>query len=203
MPKSNAAVKPAFDTLIIATHNTGKLNEIHQLLGNSPLNLLSAQDIDLPEPEETGTTFIANAELKAKAAYEATGKPCVADDSGLCVDALNGEPGIYTARWAGRDYQMGMQKLEAAIKETGSDDNNAHFVCAVAFVDEAGQCHSFESTCHGTLTFPPRGPDGFGYDPIFVPNGENRTFAEMDADEKFALSHRGKAFRKLVADYLS
>ena len=155
--------------------------------------------------EETGTTFVANAELKARVAADLSGLPALADDSGLCVEALNGDPGVYTANWAERadgtrDWQMAMQKVEDALATKGPEaSRSAHFVCALALAWPDGHIEWFEGRSDGTLTWPPRGEAGFGYDPVFVPLGHNRSYAELDPAEKHAISHRADAFAKLVA----
>jgi XTP/dITP diphosphohydrolase len=188
--------------LVIASHNEGKVREIRALLGPYGMEPLSAKSLDLPEPEETGTTFVANAALKARSAADLSGLPALADDSGLCVDALGGEPGIFSARWAGdaKDFSLAMalvnEHLERAGPEAGRD---AHFICALALVWPDGSDAVFEGRIDGTLVWPPRGSNGFGYDAMFVPNGHDLTFGEMDADRKHAMSHRADAFGKLVA----
>lgn len=188
--------------LVIASHNPGKVREIRALLGPYGIEPVSAAELDLPEPEETGTTFVANAELKALQAADLSGLPALSDDSGLCVEALNNEPGIFSARWAGesKDFSVAMQRvedrMEALPPETGRD---AHFVCALALAWPDGHVEWFEGRVDGTLVWPPRGEHGFGYDPMFLPNGHAETFGEMDPDAKHAMSHRADAFRQLVA----
>ncbi|WP_020174462.1 RdgB/HAM1 family non-canonical purine NTP pyrophosphatase [Methyloferula stellata] len=192
--------------LVIATHNPGKLWEIATLLKPYGIDAVSAGDLGLPEPEETGLTFIANAELKALASAKGSGLPAIADDSGLCVDALDGAPGIYSARYAGesRDFAFAMQKLEKEIADRGATPPfHAHFVSAISLAWPDGKTLSFEGKVFGTLVFPPRGGLGFGYDPVFLPNGHDKTFGEMWAVEKHsipvdgseALSHRARAFQ--------
>lgn len=185
--------------LIVASHNAGKVYEISSLLAPFSTEIISAGDLGLPEPEETGTTFVANAELKALAAARAANAVALADDSGLAVAALNGAPGIYSARWAGpeKDFDMAMRKIEAEIGH--ATDNSAKFVCALALAWPDSHCESFEGTVSGTLTFPQRGDKGFGYDPIFIPDSFDITFAEMSPAKKHSLSHRADAFSKLVA----
>jgi XTP/dITP diphosphohydrolase len=159
----------------------------------------------LPEPEETGTTFVANAELKAMQAADLSGLPALADDSGLCVEALNGDPGIFSARWAGetKDFGLAMRLVEDNIQKLGPEvDRDAHFVCALALAWPDGHVEWFEGRVDGLLVWPPRGDNGFGYDPMFLPDGHDRTFGEMDADEKTPLTHRADAFRQLVAAVL-
>ncbi|MDE2403397.1 MAG: RdgB/HAM1 family non-canonical purine NTP pyrophosphatase [Sphingomonadales bacterium] len=196
--------------LVIATHNAGKLREIQALLAPYGIECLSAGQLGLPEPAETGTTFVANALIKARAAAEASQLPALADDSGLCVAALDGRPGVYTADWAerqpyeggpGRDWYMAMGKVEGKLAEQGpAVDRSAHFACVLAIAWPDGTDAVYEGRVHGTLTWPPRGTLGFGYDPVFVPHGDTRTFAELDPAEKHAISHRADAFAKLVAD---
>ncbi len=188
--------------LVIASHNPGKVREIRALLGPHGIEPVSAADLDLPEPDETGTTFVANAELKALQAADLSGLPALADDSGLCVEALNGDPGIFSARWAGetKDFRIAMQRVEdklaALPPETGRD---AHFVCALALAWPDGHIEWFEGRADGVLVWPPRGDQGFGYDPMFVPNGHDVTYGEMDPEAKHAMSHRADAFRQLVS----
>ncbi|MBC2664708.1 RdgB/HAM1 family non-canonical purine NTP pyrophosphatase [Novosphingobium flavum] len=196
--------------LVIATHNAGKLREIQALLAPFGVTCLSAGDLGLPEPEETGTTFTENALIKARAAADGAGLPALADDSGLCVDALGGKPGVYTADWAerqwfegpeGRDWFMAMGKVEGLLCEQGPDaDRSGHFVSVLAIAWPDGDSAIYEGTVDGTLTWPPRGKLGFGYDPIFVPNGMDQTFAEMAPEDKHRISHRANAFAKLVKD---
>jgi XTP/dITP diphosphohydrolase len=186
------------DTLIIASHNKGKVREIAELLGAYVAYFPSAGDLNLPEPEETETSFIGNAELKACAAAAASGLPAVADDSGLVVPALDGAPGIYSARWAGpdKDFSVAMRRVET---ELGDRDPSAYFVCALSLAWPDGHTESVEGRIHGRLIFPGRGDKGFGYDPIFIAEGRDITFAEMDPDEKHSISHRADAFAQLVA----
>jgi len=189
--------------LVIASHNRGKVREIAELLGPHGIEPVSAADLDLPEPEETGNTFVDNAALKARLAADLSGLPALADDSGLCVDALDGRPGIYSARWAGegRDFTVAMERVEEELLGKGPEaGRNAHFICALAVCwPEDGQCESFEGRVDGLLVWPPRGARGFGYDPMFQPIGRSETFGEMDPAAKHAMSHRADAFRKLVA----
>ncbi|AJP73014.1 RdgB/HAM1 family non-canonical purine NTP pyrophosphatase [Sphingomonas hengshuiensis] len=191
--------------LVIASHNPGKVREIRALLGPYGIEPVSAAELDLPEPEETGTTFVANAELKALQAADLSGLPALSDDSGLCVEALGLEPGIFSARWAGpeKDFGVAMQRIEdrlaALPPETGRD---AHFICALALAWPDGHVEWFEGRVDGTLVWPPRGDRGFGYDPMFVPLGHEQSFAEMDPEAKHAMSHRADAFRQLVAAVL-
>jgi XTP/dITP diphosphohydrolase len=188
--------------LVIASHNAGKVREIEALLGPYGVDPVSAGVLDIPEPEETGTTFIANAELKARAAADLSGLPALADDSGLCVEALNGEPGIFSARWAGpsKDFGLAMRLVHQALAKVGPDaGRDAHFVCALALCWPDGHMESFEGRVDGILVWPPRGTHGFGYDAMFEPLGLDATFGEIDPDAKHAMSHRADAFRKLVA----
>ncbi len=186
------------DRLVIASHNPGKVREIAELLEPFGVDVISAAALALPEPEETGASFIDNALLKAHAAATAANLPALADDSGLAVNALAGAPGIYSARWAGpeKDFAMAMARVEEDLR--GLEDRSAHFVCALALAWPDGHAEVFAGTVDGEITWPPRGDKGFGYDPIFTATGEQITFAEMDAARKHALSHRADAFRKLV-----
>ena len=187
--------------LVIASHNRGKVKEILEMLGPYGVEPVSAAELDLPEPEETGTTFLANAELKARAAADLTGLPALADDSGLCVDALGGDPGIFSARWAGpeKDFGLAMRLVNDAIAAKGPDaSRDAHFVCVLALAWPDGHVEWFEGHVDGTLVWPPRGTGGFGYNPIFQPLGSELTFAEIP-DAKKAISHRAEAFKRLVA----
>jgi XTP/dITP diphosphohydrolase len=188
--------------LVIASHNAGKVREIKALLGPYGVEPISAAALDLPEPEETGTTFIANAELKAMQAADLSGLPALADDSGLCVEALGGDPGIFSARWAGpdKDFGLAMRLVHEAVEAKGPDaGHDAHFVCALALAWPDGHVEVFEGRVDGTLVWPPRGDKGFGYDPVFQPVGHAISFGEMDPDAKHNMSHRADAFAKLVA----
>ena len=190
--------------LVIASHNKGKVRELTALLAPYGVEPVSAADLDLPEPVETGTTFFANAELKARSAADLSGLPALADDSGLCVDALGGDPGVYTADWAetptGRDWTLAMRKVEDALIAKGPEaGRDAHFVCVLALAWPDGHTEWFEGRAEGTLTWPPRGTVGFGYDPVFVPHGREQTYAELEPAEKRAISHRADAFRQMVA----
>ena len=184
--------------LVIATHNPGKVREIADLLAPYVESFSSAGDCNLPEPEETGSSFAENAAIKALAAARGTGLPALADDSGLTVEALNGDPGIYSARWGGpdKDFNLAMQKVHEALGDNG--DRSAAFVCALALAWPDGHIEHFEGRVAGQIVWPPRGEKGFGYDPVFVPEGEIRTFAEMEPEEKHRISHRARAFEKLV-----
>jgi XTP/dITP diphosphohydrolase len=187
--------------LVVATHNPGKLREIVALLQPLGAKVSSAGERGLPEPEETGLTFIANAELKALAAARASGVPALADDSGLAVAALGGAPGIYSARWAGpdKDFGLAMTRVRRELTERGSGDDSAAFICALTLAWPDGHCESFEGRVEGRLVFPPRGEKGFGYDPIFIAEGWDITFGEMEPSAKHGMSHRAHAFRQLVA----
>ncbi len=185
--------------LVIASHNPGKLREIADLLAPYGSEVTSVAALGLPEPEETGETFAENALIKARAAAEGSGRPALSDDSGLCVAALGGAPGVRSARWAGpeKDFALAMARVEEALGDAG--DRSAHFVCALALVWPEGREEVFEGRVDGQLAFPPRGRRGFGYDPIFLPRGYDITFGEMEPGAKHAISHRARAFAKLVA----
>lgn len=185
--------------LVVASHNAGKVREISELLAPFNADVVSARELGLPEPEETGLTFIANAELKALSASLGANVIALADDSGLAVDGLNGAPGIYSARWAGptKDFGLAMKKIENALGQ--NPDRNAQFICALSLAWPDGHCDTFEGKVAGKLTFPPRGSEGFGYDPIFIPEGFDITFGEMNPAKKHEMSHRADAFRQLVA----
>jgi XTP/dITP diphosphohydrolase len=185
--------------LVAATHNSGKVKELKDLFEPLGFHVQSAIELDLDEPEETEKTFTGNAVLKAKAAAIATGRPALSDDSGLAVNALDGAPGIYSARWAGepRDFGRAMEKVREELEARGAEDYSARFVCALAVVWPDGHEEVFEGEVKGHLEFPPRGEKGFGYDPIFVAEGETITFGEMDPTRKHAMSHRADAFEKL------
>jgi len=195
--------------LVIASHNQGKVREIRALLEPYGIEPVSAGDLGLPEPEETGTSFAENALLKARASAEGADCVALADDSGLCVTALGGKPGVYTADWAerqafegapGRDWYMAMGKVEGLLAEQGPDvDRSAYFVATLALAWPDGHSEIFEGRVEGKLVWPPRGALGFGYDPVFQPNGFGQTFAELDPAQKQAMSHRADAFAKLVA----
>ena len=190
--------------LIIASHNQGKVTEIADLLAPFGLDVISAGALNLPEPEETGATYIANAELKALAASKAANLPALADDSGLSVTALGGAPGIYSARWAGesKDFDHAMKRVADALLLSGTTDRSAEFVCALSLAWPDGNIVSFEGRVGGSIIWPARGDNGFGYDPIFMPTGHNITFGEMEPAKKHAMSHRAVAFSQLV-DHLN
>ena len=199
--------RPITGRLVIATHNKGKLVEMRELLGRYGVEAVSADELKLAEPEETGTTFSANARLKAHAAAQAAGLAAFADDSGLVVDALDGAPGIYSARWAGpaKDFRPAMEKVEGMLRERDAftpERRKAHFLSVLCVAWPDGHVEEFEGRVDGTLTWPPRGNQGFGYDPMFLPDGFDRTFGEMSRDEKHGndrpLSHRARAFLKLA-----
>ncbi len=196
--------------VVIATHNPGKLEEMRGLLAPYGVATVSAGELDLPEPEETGLTFAENARIKAIAAATASGLPAFADDSGLCVEALGGAPGLFTARWAGpeKDFAAAMARVEEGLREAQAVDSaqrRAYFVSALCLAWPDGHLEDFEGVVEGTLVWPPRGPAGFGYDPMFLPDGHERTFGEMSGAEKHGLpplgrglSHRARAFMALA-----
>ncbi|MGN6535160.1 MAG: RdgB/HAM1 family non-canonical purine NTP pyrophosphatase [Mesorhizobium sp.] len=200
--------------IVVASHNAGKLREFADLLGPFGLEAKSAKAYGLPEPDETGTTFEENAYIKAHAAAVATGLPAMSDDSGLCVDALDGAPGVYTANWAekpegGRDFGMAMQRTEVALQEVGATEpaqRTGRFVAVICLAVPDGEAEYYRGEVEGRLVWPPRGDLGFGYDPVFLPNGYDKTFGEMTAEEKHgwkpgdaeALSHRARAFKKFA-----
>jgi XTP/dITP diphosphohydrolase len=191
------------DRLVVASHNPGKVREIDALLAPLGLETIGAAALDLPEPEETGSSFAENALIKAKAAARASALPALADDSGLCVAALNGAPGIYSARWAGpkKDFFEAMSRVERELG--GNPDKRAFFICVLALATPDGAAETFEGRVYGALSFPPRGERGFGYDPIFIPEGHRFTFGEMEPAKKHAMSHRARAFEKFVANVLA
>jgi XTP/dITP diphosphohydrolase len=196
--------------LVIATHNSGKLAEMRELLAPYGVEATSAGELGLSEPDETGNTFAANARIKAQAAARGANLPSFSDDSGICVDELGGEPGIYSARWAGptKDFRQAMERIDALLREHGAmtpDKRRGHFVSALCVAWPDGHLEEFEARVDGTLVWPPRGDAGFGYDPMFLPDGHTRTFGEMTSDEKhglpprgLGLSHRARAFVKLA-----
>jgi XTP/dITP diphosphohydrolase len=186
--------------LVIASHNEGKVREIADLLQPFGIEAVSAGRLGLPEPEETGKTFAENARLKAIAAARASGLPALADDSGLEVKALGGEPGIHSARWGGteRDFGLAMERVHRELEAAGTNDLSANFTCALALAAPDGKAEVFEGKAFGALTWPRRGTRGFGYDPIFVPDGHSETFGEMEPSLKDSISHRARAFEKLM-----
>ena len=191
---------PRGSHLVVASHNPGKVREIKALLGPHGIEPIGAGDLGLPEPEETETTFTGNAELKARAVALALGHFALADDSGLSVAALGGAPGAHSARWAGpaKDFAIAMARIERELREKAATDYAAHFTCALSLCSPHGQLCTFVGEVHGRLTFPPRGDHGFGYDPIFIADSMDVTFAEMEPHAKHAISHRAKAFEKLL-----
>ena len=209
-PPSSALRRPITGRLVIATHNPGKLAEMRELLAPYGIDAISAGELDLIEPDETGMSFGDNARIKAQTAAQATGLPAFADDSGLVVDALDGAPGIHSARWAGpeKNFRRAMETIEVKLYERGAkapEKRKAHFVSALCVAWPDGHVEDFEAWVDGTLVWPPRGDKGFGYDPIFLPDGHARTFGEMSSDEKHGLpprgqglSHRARAFIKLA-----
>ncbi len=182
------------EKLVLATHNAGKVAEMSDLLAPYGVEVLSAKDFGLTSPEETESTFERNAFIKARYVAKETGLAALADDSGLCVDVLNGEPGVYSADWAGPEKDFGKAMVLVNDKMAQSPNRSAYFVSVFAFVTPDGQEMIFEGRCDGSLIWPPRGNGGFGYDPMFVPDGEGRSFGEMDMSEKKKFSHRAKAF---------
>jgi XTP/dITP diphosphohydrolase len=190
--------------LVLASHNKGKLREIAALLAPFGIEAVPASDFGLAEPAETEDSFVGNALIKARFAAQGSGLAALSDDSGLCVEALGGAPGVYTADWAetpdGRDWMLAMEKVEAKLSALGPDvSRRAEFVCVLALAWPDGRNETFEGRMPGVLVWPPRGTLGFGYDPVFVPEGHDLTFAEMDPAEKHAISHRARAFAKLTA----
>lgn len=187
--------------LVVASHNSGKVREIAALLAPLGVEAVSAASLGLPEPEETETTFAGNAALKARAAANASGLPALADDSGLEVFALGGAPGVYSARWAGpgKDFAVAMERVWTELRARGGDDPSARFVCALALAEPTGTTQVFEGEARGRVVWPPRGTRGFGYDPIFQPDGHDRTFGEMSHEEKLPLTHRTRAFEQMLA----
>lgn len=190
---------PKYKEIIFASHNKGKIAEIKKILQPFGINVLSGEDVNLPDVEETGKTFEENAYIKALAAAKEKNVPCVADDSGLCVDAIGGKPGVYTARYApNRDFDKGMDKLLNELAETKSNNRSAYFSCVIVLAYPDGNYKSFEGRVDGSIATQKSGKAGFGYDPIFIPTGFNRSFAEFDSDEKNKISHRGRALQKFI-----
>jgi XTP/dITP diphosphohydrolase len=192
------------DRLLVATHNKGKLEEIADLLQPFRVAVVGAAEMNLPEPEETETTFVGNARIKAHAAAKATGLPALADDSGICIDALDGAPGVYTADWAetphGRDFILAMTRAQEALEAAKAPyPRRAQFRCTLVLAWPDGHDEVFEGIMPGQIVWPMRGDQGHGYDPIFQPDGYHMTFGEMDRWEKNRISHRADAFRKLVS----
>jgi XTP/dITP diphosphohydrolase len=186
--------------LVVASHNPGKVREIADLIAPWNLQAISVGELGLPEPDETEPTFVGNALLKARAAAAGARLPALADDSGLCVDALDGAPGIYSARWAGpsKDFSLAMEEVHRRMRASGRPSRSAWFICALAIAWPDGVEASFEGRIDGELVWPPRGSRGFGYDPMFVPEGHSLTFGEMEPQAKHAMSHRARAFRQFV-----
>jgi XTP/dITP diphosphohydrolase len=186
--------------LVVASHNQGKVREIADLIAPFAIEAVPASALALAEPEETEPTFIGNALIKAHAAASAAGMAALSDDSGLCVDALDGEPGVLSARWAGprKDFRDAMQKVHERLRDSGAKDRTAHFVCALAIAWPDGHAETFEGRVTGQLVWPPRGTLGFGYDPMFVPEGHSITFGEMRPAQKHGMSHRARAFAQFV-----
>ena len=193
----------SFDKIILATHNQGKIAEMREMLKPLGIAVSSAAELNLPDVEETGATFEENAKLKAEQLSALSGLPCLADDSGLCVDALNGRPGVYSARYApNRDFDKGMQMLLDELAATRDTERKAHFSCVMAFARPDEKTQVFEGRVDGKIAQAKKGNGGFGYDPIFVPDeGDGRSFAEFDGAEKNKISHRGRALRKFL-EYL-
>jgi len=189
--------------LVIASHNEGKVREIRELLAPLGISVISVAQLGLPEPEETGSSFAENANIKSEAAARLSGEFALSDDSGLCVVSLGGTPGIYSARWAGKtkDFSVAMQKIYHDLKERNLEPTGekAYFICVLSLASPLGETHIFEGRVDGTLVFPPRGEKGFGYDPVFVPDGYQETFGEMAATAKHAISHRARAFEKFIS----
>jgi XTP/dITP diphosphohydrolase len=188
------------DKIVIATHNEGKAKELAELFASVGVDTVSAAELGLPEPEETGHSFAENATIKAEAAAKASGLPAIADDSGLEVTALGGAPGVNSARWGGpdRDFGLAMERVYRELEASGSDDRTARFICVLAYARPNEETIVARGAIAGTLTWPPRGRRGFGYDPIFLPDGYSETFGEMDPDRKNFISHRMLAFERLI-----
>lgn len=190
---------PKIKELIFASRNQGKIEEIKSMLSPLGISVLSAKDLNLPDVDETGKTFEENAYIKALAAAKAKNIPCIADDSGLCVDAIGGRPGVYTARYApDRDFDKGMDKLLQELADTKSGNRSAHFSCVIVLAHPNGSYKSFEGRVDGQIATKKTGHAGFGYDPIFIPTGFSRSFAEFDSTEKNKISHRGRALQKFI-----
>lgn len=192
-----------FEKLVVASHNQGKIDEIKKMLEPLHIEVFSARDLNLPDVEETGTTFEENAALKANQLSEISGLPCLADDSGLCVDALDGRPGVYSARYApNRDFDKAMDMLIAELQASGAKDWSAHFACVLALKIPNQECKFFEGRVEGEIVSLKSGNNGFGFDPIFKPQGFDKTFGNFEKDEKAEISHRGKAFQKFCSELL-
>lgn len=191
--------------LVIASHNEGKVREIRELLAPVGVEVISASGAGLPEPEENGKTFAENASIKSESAARLSGNYALSDDSGLCIPALDNAPGIYSARWAGKDkdFSLAMQRIYGELKEKGFEPSGqaAYFICVLALTSPEGKTEIFEGRIDGNLIFPARGNNGFGYDPVFVPDGYKQTFGEMDSTAKHSMSHRAQAFEKFLARF--
>lgn len=189
------------ETWVLASHNARKIKELRHKLAPLGITLRGVADYALDEPDETEHTFEGNAELKACAALEGSGEVSLADDSGLSVDALGGDPGVYSARWGGpeRDFNLAMRRVHDSLEAAGTDDRTARFVCVIALARPDGSCRLYRGEVLGDIVWPPRGEGGFGYDAIFQPHGHDRTFAEMSAEEKQSMSHRGRALEAMMA----
>ena len=190
------------EKLVVASHNQGKIDEIKRMMAPFKVDVVSARELELPDVEETGTTFRENAALKANQLSEISGLPCLADDSGLCVDALGGKPGVYSARYAGpeRDFDRAMEYLIEELRNSGSNDWSAHFSCVLALKIPGRDCRFFEGKVEGEIVSEKSGHNGFGFDPIFKPHGFDKTFANFTAEEKAKISHRGRAFEKFCRE---
>ncbi len=190
------------EKLVVASHNQGKIDEIKRMMAPFKVDVVSARELELPDVEETGTTFRENAALKANQLSEISGLPCLADDSGLCVDALGGKPGVYSARYAGpeRDFDRAMEYLIEELRNSGSNDWSAHFSCVLALKIPGRECRFFEGKVEGEIVSEKSGHNGFGFDPIFKPHGFDKTFANFTAEEKAKISHRGRAFEKFCRE---
>lgn len=190
------------EKLVVASHNQGKIDEIKRMMAPFKVDVVSARELELPDVEETGTTFRENAALKANQLSEISGLPCLADDSGLCVDALGGRPGVYSARYAGpeRDFDRAMEYLIEELRNSGSNDWSAHFSCVLALKILGRECRFFEGKVEGEIVSEKSGHNGFGFDPIFKPHGFDKTFANFTAEEKAKISHRGRAFEKFCRE---
>ncbi len=192
--------------LVVASHNQGKIDEIKKMLSPYQIEVISARELNLPDVEETGNTFTENAALKAEQLSAASGLPCLADDSGLCVNALGGRPGVYSARYSEfekdgkieRDFSRGMDKLLAELSAINAADRSAYFACVLAFKVPGKACRFFEGRINGAIAHEKSGDGGFGFDPLFIPDGFDKTFAHFTKDEKAAVSHRGRAFEKFI-----
>ena len=190
------------EKLVVASHNQGKIDEIKRMMAPFKVDVVSARELELPDVEETGTTFRENAALKANQLSEISVLPCLADDSGLCVDALGGRPGVYSARYAGpeRDFDRAMEYLIEELRNSGSNDWSAHFSCVLALKIPGRECRFFEGKVEGEIVSEKSGHNGFGFDPIFKPHGFDKTFANFTAEEKAKISHRGRAFEKFCRE---